>query len=468
MRVDVRRPGFRRLVLGQGAMLAAGFGLSQALSLGRNALLGYMLARGDFGIAATITLTLQLIEILTDLAPDRFLMQSRTSDDARLLAVAHAMTLARGLLVALVLAAGAEPLTRFFGIPEASGAFLLMAVVPLIKGLQHLDSRLAQRSLDSRPLLMAEVGGQAAALAAAWPLLALWPMPVGVVWLAIVQAAATVAASHGLARRHYRIRAEWSLVRDALAFGWPIWLSAFPLIAVYQADRMIVGHILGMEALAGYSAAVMLTMVPGLLAAKIGQSLVLPILVGRSRETDEFARAYRLMLEGVVVGAAAYLAVCAIAGGTILAAVFGPQYRGLDLLVAWAGAMWAVRMVQAVPGMALMAQGATRPLLLAGIVRALAVPVALVVALMRLPLETIAAAGLLGEIGSLLTLSLALARTEAGTGLARATLLRVGMLAPLIGLIALAGQERALVTTLGLAVLALLAAAFAVGSVRCV
>jgi O-antigen/teichoic acid export membrane protein len=423
-----------------------------------------MLSRGDFGIAATITLTLQMIEILTDLAPDRFMMQSRTAPDDRLLAVAHGMTLARGLLIGAILAIASVPLARFFGVSEADGSFLLMAAVPLIKGVQHLDSRIAQRALDNRQYLASEIAGQLAALAAAWPLLRWSAGPATVVWLAIVQAAVMTGASHVLARRRYQVRGDGALIREAIAFGWPIWLSAFPLIAVYQADRMIVGYVLGMEALAGYSAAVMMTMVPGLLAAKLGQALVLPLLVGRSREPGEFARVYRLMLEGTVVGAAAYLAVCAIGGGTLLTIVFGPQYHDLELLVAWAGAMWAARMVQAVPGMALMAQGATRPLLLAGLVRAAAVPMALVVATLRLPIEAIAMAGLLGEVASLATLTVALARSEAGRGLARATLVRVAMLTPLIGLIGLAGHERALASTLAITALGVLVAALAVAA----
>ena len=52
---------------GQGALLFAGFAGAQVCSFLRNALLGHWLAKGDFGIAATLTLTLTLIEILSDL-----------------------------------------------------------------------------------------------------------------------------------------------------------------------------------------------------------------------------------------------------------------------------------------------------------------------------------------------------------------------------------------------------------------
>ena len=64
------KPTSRRIA-GQGALLFSGFAAAQALSFVRNVLLGHALSRGDFGIAATIALILQLIETLSDLGSDR-------------------------------------------------------------------------------------------------------------------------------------------------------------------------------------------------------------------------------------------------------------------------------------------------------------------------------------------------------------------------------------------------------------
>ena len=45
-------------------LLFTGFGVAQACSFARNSIIGYSLSKGDFGIAATITLILQLIETM--------------------------------------------------------------------------------------------------------------------------------------------------------------------------------------------------------------------------------------------------------------------------------------------------------------------------------------------------------------------------------------------------------------------
>jgi O-antigen/teichoic acid export membrane protein len=107
------------------------------------------------------------------------------------------------------------------------------------------------------------------------------------------------------------------------------------------------------------------------------------------------------MSEAIVLTAALYLVVFVIAGGETLPLAFGPGYAELDTLVAWLALMWALRMIQSVPGIALMASGDTKPLLIAGIIRACALPLALNAALFGYGVTGIAAAGAAGEFASL-------------------------------------------------------------------
>jgi len=191
-----------------------------------------------------------------------------------------------------------------------------------------------------------------------------------VVWLALSQAAIALGVSHLVAERAYRVALDQGYLARFVRFGWPIWLSAFPLVAVYQGDRMIVGGLLGIEELASYTVAFMITMVPGLIAARIGNALMLPLLSEVRAHPLLFQHRYAMMIEMITVLAAAYLIFFTAAGGSLLPIVFGPNYDGLASIVGCLAAMWALRMLQAPPGMALMARGDTEPLLIAGLVRA--------------------------------------------------------------------------------------------------
>ena len=58
------------------------------------------------------------------------------------------------------------------------------------------------------------------------------------VWLAILQATFAVSASYLLGGRAYRLGFDLAFLQRLFVFGWPIWLSAIPLVAIYQGDLL--------------------------------------------------------------------------------------------------------------------------------------------------------------------------------------------------------------------------------------
>lgn len=406
--------GLVRRVAGQGALLFSGFAIAQGCSFARNAVIGYSLSKGDFGIAATITLALQILETLTDLGAERLIVQAEDGDNPRFIAAAHATLVGRGMLTALLLYFAAEPMARFFGIEEARWAFEISALVPLLRGFIHLDYRRKQRGLDNNSFLILEIAPQVAVLAMTAPALFVSSGYAAVVWLSVAQAALSVMTSHLLAERPYEVNLDTAFLARLVKFGWPIWLSAFPLIAVYQGDRAIIGRLFGMEALAGYTAAFMITMVPGMIVARVGHALMLPLFSETRSSLGEFTHRLKVMCEATAVAASLYAVLFIVAGGCILPLAFGPKYAGLGTVVAWLGAMWSLRMLQAVPGMALMAQGDTKPLFTAGMLRATALVLALMAATNGWGLTGVAAAGLSGEVASLIYVCWRLERIRKG------------------------------------------------------
>ena len=400
-------------IAGQGAMLFSGFALAQGFSFARNAIVAHWLSKGDFGVASAILLLLQLLETLSDLGADRLIVQAKDGSDPRVVATAQLTLVLRGLVTALLLVALAVPMASFFDIRDAAWAFAAAATVPFIKGFLSLDSRVAQRTLNNRPQITIEVLPQAIALALTIPMLKLFGDYTAVLWLAIVQAITAMAVSHIIARQRYALACDMHHVRRLIAFGWPIWASAFPLIAVYQGDRMLIAHLVGIEALAAYTAAFMITMVPGLIAAKVANALMLPLLSIAQDDAERFAARFRMMAEATTLVAALYLVTFVIAGGTILPIAFGHNYAGLSNLVGWLALMWSMRMLQAVPGAVLLAKGITRPFFTAGLIRATGLLLAWAALLAGWGMEGAAAAGAIAEFASLAFITWLLNRIDA-------------------------------------------------------
>lgn len=396
------RPGaLARRVASQGALLFSGFATAQACSFLRNAILGHSLAKGDFGIAVTLIMVLQLLESLTDVGADKLIVQAPAGDTPRFVATAHTVLIARGVLTTLLLYVASGPFCSFLGIVDAQPAFELISLVPLIKGFMHLDTRCAQRGLNNLPQTLIEVIPQVTALVLLVPALYFDASYTVVVGIAVAQAIASVLASHAVARRRYDIAFDMPILHQLLTFGWPIWLSAFPLFVVFQSDRLIIGKFFGMEALAGFSVAFLATMVPAIIAAKVGHALMLPLLAAQRDNPREFNARYENLSSVTAFAAALYLVVFGVAGGTLVPLAFGPNYAGHGNLTGWLALMWMVRMVQVVPGMALMAHGQTKPFLIAGLLRASTLPAAVWLALNGFSVESIAAAGVFGEWASL-------------------------------------------------------------------
>jgi O-antigen/teichoic acid export membrane protein len=417
-----------RHLAGQGALLFMGFGASQGLSFVRNAIMGHALSKDNFGIAATITLILQMIETLSDLGADRLIVQADDGDQPGFLASAHTLLVARGLLLGCILFIAGPLLAQFFGAGHAAAAFQLAALVPAIKGFVHLDYRVAQRRFDNRPQMLVEVLPQAVALLIVLPVLAATRDYTAAVSLSLAQAVAVVVLSHVMAKGSYALGFESAILKRQLAFGWPILASSLPLIAVYQGDRLIIGHLSGMEALAGYTVAFMVTMVPGLIAAKVGHSLMLPVFSDALRRGKSLLPKFKIATEGTVVFAALYLAGFVVCGDALLPLVFGSHYANLGSVTAWLAAMWALRMIQAVPGMALMAHGETKPFFVAGVLRALALPCVLWAATHGASIATMAAIGFAFEALSLAYVTLRLEKLECGLG--TSLFVRAGFLVP--------------------------------------
>jgi len=403
---------FRRL-LGQTAMMLAGFGGAQLLGFGRNMLFAHLLSKGDFGTSAVLTIALQTFETVSDVAVDRMILQAADGEDRAMIATGHAVMIARALMLAVVLFLAAPLFAQLFGLVEATMAFQAVALIPLLKGFMHLDCRLAQRRLDNRAAVLIEVIPQALALAAVWPAVRLTGDYTAALWVTGLQAAASTIASHMLASQQYRVAFHPALLRRFAHFGWPVLLGAIPVLAVFQGDRAIVARYEGVEALAGYTVAFLMTMVPATLIVRIGLPLMLPLLSGDGSKPKKRDERFTLMFEITVLVTSLYLAGFLMLGGTAVRLAFGHNYAGYGAVTGAVALMWSLRLLQAPFGAFLMASGDNRPMLIAGTVRALALAPTLLAAHLGMSLVTLGICGAIGELSSLLYFALWLRRDHA-------------------------------------------------------
>lgn len=101
------------------------------------------------------------------------------------------------------------------------------------------------------------------------------------------------------------------------------------------------------------------------------------------------------------MASALYAVAFVLLGGLVVGLGFGAHYADYGDVAAALAVMWSIRLVQMPIGALMMADGDTRPLLTAGVIRAFAIGMSLAVAASGGSVLAIAVAGSLGELASL-------------------------------------------------------------------
>lgn len=366
-------------MLKSGLILTFGNTFGAVLLLVRNILVARLVSVEDFGIASTFAITLALLEMITNFALDRLIVQARDGEHEKLQSTLHSLQVARGAIASLVLFVVAHPIAVLFAVPEATWAYQVMAIVPFLRGFAHLDIFRLQRELKFGKFVMANLVGQLVSTVAVWPL-ALWLGDYRIMLAAILlHQILYVLATHVVAHRPYLLAWEREIVGRALSFGLPLLANGCLLFGIFHGDRIIVANQLGAEVLGWFSVAFTLTLMPSMLLAKTANGMLLPIL-SKANDGPDFEVLARATLQSALVIGLALAVGFFLLGGPILVLLFGEKYAMATDVVVWLALMQALRLAKAGPAIVAMSRAETKNPMYTNIVRICFLPVAFYVA----------------------------------------------------------------------------------------
>jgi O-antigen/teichoic acid export membrane protein len=411
----------------------------QGLSFLRNIIVARLVTPADFGIAATLAATVSLLEMTSDLNVGTLLIQAPDGGAPRFQDSAQSVGILRGCLNAVALLLVAWPLSRLFGVPQATWAFLTLALYPLITGFVHLDPIRAQREMRFTPSVLQEVAGQVVAAVAAYPVAAALRSYAALLWLLLLQRGVSSVASFALSRTPFRLAWDAGYVRRIFSFGWPLLLNGVLLFLMTQGDRVVIGSAprlfraatYTMADLGLYSAAFALAGVGASFLTKVTLSVMLPALADARESRERFDSRYSLFAQVLAITGGLMAVSLVVAGGPIISIVYGRQYSGASALIGWLGVMQAIRVIRTGPTMAALARGDARNPLISNVARAGGLLAVIALAAIGAPLRWLPAAGSAGELLALAVSAIRLERTggpNAGVCLRPAALAIVGIL----------------------------------------
>lgn len=389
-----------RRVLGSAFTIGSGQVVSQVLSLVRNAVVARLIGPDDWGIAVTFAIAMSLMDLLSDIAVDRLLVQAPDGEEPRFQGTAQAIQIVRGCALALGLVALAGPIASLFQASEHAWAYRVLALVPLARCLRHLGIVRVQRQYRFAPYVLADVVAQCAGLCAGVAVALIKRDFSAALWSLITYAAAFSVLSHLLAREPFRVSWDGGLLRRFVAFGWPLMLNGLMMFIGLQSDKIIIGAAFENSDLGVYGAAFLLAMGPAIVLAKLNRMIALPTLSECGEDRDAWLSRYRTggaLLAASACGMGALL----ILGGTpIMRVVYGDDYIAGGALLSVLGAAQASRAFRSAPSVAAMSKADSKNLMMANLVRLLAVPVMIWLAVIGEGLVAFAFAALAGELVS--------------------------------------------------------------------
>ncbi|MFC1888628.1 oligosaccharide flippase family protein [Thermodesulfobacteriota bacterium] len=388
----------RSKILKGSFILSFGQVASYGCSFARNIILLRILLKADYGLASAFASAISLLELAAKMALNTLIVQAKEGDDADFQATVQSFSVLAGIASAGLMVLFARPLAQWFNAPQAWLAFASLALIPLLKGFNHLDIPRMQRDMRFGPLVTIDLVPQIIITLAAWPV-AVWLKDYRAVLLLLyAKWALTLAGSHLLAERRYRWGWHIDYVRQILKFGWPLLINGFLLFAASQADRFVIGRYYTLEELAEYGMAATLSLVPGFMIIHIIGAIMMPLLSRVQDSAKDFRKRYMLCMQTMSLLATLFATSLIVFGEALAHLVGGEKYAGAGVYIGWLATAAALRTIRAATTTAALAKGDSKNLMSANIFRVSGLSFAIIAAFLGFDLYMIAVSAVMGEV----------------------------------------------------------------------
>jgi O-antigen/teichoic acid export membrane protein len=403
---STRHEGHFQSLFRGGLSLGGGQLIVQLCSFVRNLIVARMISVQDYGIAAAFAMTFSLLELISSLALDKLLIQSRDGDEPGLQRTAQFIQAMRGLSNGAVLFLLGGLAARLFGIPQAAWSFRALALLPILRGFSHFDPVRMQRGLRFGPSISVDIGSNLLVTLLAWPIV-LWLKDYrAMLVILILQSVATLIGSFVVAERRYGWAFDRAYAQRIFTFSWPLLINGVLLFVILEGDRFVIassrqvfsGARYTLADLGQYSLAFSLVMAPAMFVSNICGTLFFPHLSRFQDVPAQFQRGYQRIYSVLCLFAVLIVIPFMLAGPKVIVWIYGAKYAASGVVVGWIAAMWGLRVTRIAPTTAALAHADTKASMTSNLIRCLSLVGCLFAAAMGKGVVWIAISGLGGEL----------------------------------------------------------------------
>jgi PST family polysaccharide transporter len=291
------------------------------------AVLARLLTPADFGIAAASNVIIAFSMLFSDLALGPALIQRDTLTDSHVRTAFTASTLL-GLLLCLAIYVLAAPIAGFFRLPQVAPVTQLLGVVFIWQGLSTVSENLLSRHLQFRRLAAIKIlsyvlGYGAIAIVMACRGWGYWSLAGGFIGQSLINMVLVMV----LARHDVRPLLHLSSLMDLARFGGGLSLGRIINYLALNGDKLVIGRLIGGDALGLYDRAYKLASLPGSLYEMAASKVALSSLSRVQNEPQRLRAAYRRGIELTALVGLPMTALMIVLAPLIIDVLLGPQWH---------------------------------------------------------------------------------------------------------------------------------------------
>ena len=301
--------------------------LNRVLTVARGVILARFLVPADFGMFNLANVVIGSVVMLGDLGGATFIVYHSENVDAYF-PTAFWINLCTATILGSGVAATSPLVARFYGRPQLVPILCVLAVALWLQAATCVHRNLLRRDLRFRTLALVDSVGALAmfvsAVILAWRGFGVWSF--------VLSTVATNAFSLILLLRVFPRLPAWEFSRDAIRAMLPFsgWYVGYAVVwqIMFNVDNLMVGKLLGMEALGIYSVAYSYATMPVTFISSTLATVVFAELPRLYKVPDQFWSTFRqasVLLSGLVCPIAAALFASA---PDLIPLLFGPRWTG--------------------------------------------------------------------------------------------------------------------------------------------
>ena len=324
-RADPAPPRLRHRILQAGGWAGLGFVLDKAIAAIQLMVVARLLVPADFGVmAASATIVLAFMTI-SELGLESALI-AKTKVDREDLAVAWTVAIARGAVMAACLWTAAEMIGQAMQMPQLASLLRVHAWLLVLQGLQSPAMAIVLKNLDLRRRVTMDLVRRVIE-ATAIITLALWLRNV---WALLLGQMVGMCVGSLLSYWVAPFRPRLSFYRPAcvyfLHYGKQLNVAALCIFGVMSGGELVIGRVLGQEALGFYQIALAIPLLLGVRVTVLIHQISVPTYALLQQDRLGVARVFELQMGLVGLIFIPLAAGVAVLAPVIVPLAFGPQW----------------------------------------------------------------------------------------------------------------------------------------------